>query len=128
MRFMMVVIPKGYGTAAPGTMPDPKIVEKMTKYNESLAKAGIMLAGEGLHPLSMGARVNFTGGKAKVMDGPLAEAKEVIGGFWMIQVKSKEEAIEWAKRAPMPDGDVIEVRQVQEMSDFPPEVRKAAGH
>jgi hypothetical protein len=127
MRFMMVVIPEGYEKAAPGTMPDAKLVEKMTKYNESLKKAGILLALDGLHPPSMGARVTFHGGKPKVIDGPYTEAKEVIGGYWMIQVKSKEEAIEWAKRAPMPDGQSIEVRQVQEMSDFPPDVRKAAG-
>jgi hypothetical protein len=125
---MMVVIPKGYGTAAPGTMPDARIVERMTRYNDSLSKAGVLLALDGLHPLSMGARLSFSGGKAKVTDGPFAEAKEVIGGYWMIQVKSKEEAVEWARRAPMPDGDVIEVRQVQELSDFPPEIRKAAGH
>jgi hypothetical protein len=124
---MMLVIPKGYGQAPPGTMPDAKLVEKMTKYNESLSQAGVLLALDGLHPPSMGARVTFAGGKPKVTDGPFAEAKEVLGGYWMIQVKSKEEAVEWAKRAPMPDGETIEVRQVQEMSDFPPEIRKAAG-
>jgi len=127
MRFMMVVIPQGYATAAPGTMPDAGIVERMTRYNESLTKAGVLLGLDGLHPLSMGARVSFSGGKPKVTDGPFAEAKEVIGGYWMIQVKSKEDAIEWARRAPMPDGDIIEIRQVQEMSDFPPDVQKAAG-
>lgn len=127
MRFMMLVIPKGYETAPPGTMPDPKLVEAMTRYNESLAKAGVLLALDGLHPPSSGARVTFSGGKPKVTDGPFAEAKEVLGGYWMIQVKSREEAIEWARRAPMLDGDKIEVRQVQEMSDFPPEVQKAAG-
>jgi len=127
MRFMMLVVPKGYEKAAPGTLPDAKLVERMTKYNEFLTKAGVLLALDGLHPPSMGARVTFSGGKPKVTDGPFAEAKEVVGGYWMIQVKSKEEAIEWAKRAPMPDGDVIEVRQVQELSDFTPEIRKAAG-
>jgi hypothetical protein len=127
MRFMMLVIPKGYENAPPGTMPDAKLVEKMTKYNESLSKAGVLLALDGLHPPSTGSRVTFTGGKPKVTDGPFAEAKEVLGGYWMIQVGSKAEAIEWAKRAPMPDGDTIEVRQVQEMSDFPPEIQKAAG-
>jgi len=127
MRFMMVVIPKGYDTAAPGTMPPADLVERMTRYNESLSKAGILLALDGLHPPSMGARVRFAGGKPKVTDGPFTEAKEVIGGFWMIQVKSREEAIEWAKRAPMPDGDIIEVRQVQEMADFPPDVQRAVG-
>lgn len=127
MRFMMVVIPKGYAQAAPGTTPDAKLVEKMTRYNESLSKAGVLLGLDGLHPPSMGARVAFSSGKTKVSDGPFAEAKEVIGGYWMIQVRSRDEAIEWAKRAPMLDGDVIEVRQVQELSDFPPDVQKAAG-
>jgi hypothetical protein len=127
MRFMMLMIPRGYEKAAAGTMPDAKHVEAMMKYNESLQKAGVLLALDGLHPPSMGARVTFADGKPKVTDGPFAEAKEVLGGYWMIQVKSKEEAIEWAKRAPMPDGQSIEVRQVQEMSDFPPDVRKAAG-
>jgi hypothetical protein len=127
MRFMMLVIPKGYEKAAPGTVPDAKLVERMTKYNESLTRAGVLLGLDGLHPPSMGARVSFAGGKAKVVDGPFTEAKEVVGGYWMIQVKTREEALEWAKRAPMPDGDTIEVRQVQELSDFPPEVQKAAG-
>ena len=100
MRFMMLMIPKGYEKAAPGTMPDAKAVEAMMKYNESLQKAGVLLALDGLHPPSMGARVSFAGGKPKVTDGPFAEAKEVLGGYWMIQVKSKEEAIEWASRCP----------------------------
>ena len=126
MRFMMLVIPKGYESAKPGTVPDAKAVETMMKYNESLQKAGVLLALDGLHPPSMGARVTFEKGKAKVIDGPFAEAKEVLGGYWMIQVKSKEEALEWAKRAPMGDNEIIEVRQVQEMSDFPEDVKKAA--
>jgi len=126
MRFMMIMIPKGYEQAAPGTMPDPKAVEAMMKYNEALQKAGVLLALDGLHPPSMGARVSFSGGRPKVTDGPFAEAKEVLGGYWMIQVKSKEEAIEWAKRAPMGDNEIIELRQVQEMSDFPEDVKKAA--
>ena len=128
MRFMMLMIPKGYEKAAPGTLPDAKAIAAMMKYNESLQKAGVLLSLEGLHPPSMGARVSFAGGKPKVTDGPFAEAKEVLGGYWMIEVKSKEEAIEWAKRCPMPDGDIVEVRQVQEFEDFPPEVRKAAGN
>ena len=127
MRFMMLVIPKGYEKAPPGTVPDAKMVAAMTKYNEELTKAGVLLALDGLHPPSMGARITFSGGKPKVTDGPFSEAKEVLGGYWMIQVKSKAEAIEWAKRAPMPDGEFIEIRQVQEMSDFPPDVQKAAG-
>ncbi len=126
MRFMMLVIPKGYESAKPGTMPDPKAVSAMMKYNEQLQKAGVLLALDGLHPPSEGARVSFTGGKAKVTDGPFAEAKEVVGGYWMIQVKSKEEAIEWATRCPMADNEIIEVRQVQEMSEFPSEVKEAA--
>jgi len=96
------------------------------KYNESLQKAGVLLALDGLHPPSTGARVTFQDGTPKVTDGPFSEAKEVLGGYWMIQVKSKDEAIEWAKRAPMGDNEVIEVRQVQEMADFPPDVQKAA--
>ncbi|HXZ54114.1 MAG TPA: YciI family protein [Burkholderiales bacterium] len=127
MRFMMIVIPRGYEKAGPGAMPDAKLVAQMTKFNESMQKAGVMLSGDGLHPPSMGARVAFAGGKPKVIDGPFTEAKEVIGGFWMIQAKSKAEAIEWAKRCPMPDGDVIEIRQVQEFEDFPADVQEAAG-
>jgi len=123
---MLLVIPKGYAMAAPGTMPDAKLVEKMMAYNKSLADAGVLLGLEGLHPPSMGARVAFSGGKAKVTEEPLAEAKEVVGGYWMVQVRSKAEAIEWASRAPMADGDMIEIRQVQEMSDFPADVKKAA--
>jgi hypothetical protein len=127
MRFMMLVIPKGYETAEPGTVPEAGDVAKMMKYNEELQKAGVLLALDGLHPPSMGARVSFEGGgRAKVTDGPFAEAKEVLGGYWMIQVKSKEEAIQWATRAPMGANEIIEVRQVQEMSDFPPDVQKAA--
>src|SRR5205807_649295 len=126
MRFMMLMIPKGYEKAEPGTMPDAKAVAAMMKYNESLQKAGVLLALDGLHPPSMGARVSFSGGKPKVTDGPFAEAKEIVGGYWMIQVKSREEALEWAKRCPASDNEVIEVRQVQEFSDFPADVKEAA--
>lgn len=126
MRFMMIMIPKGYEQAKPGTMPDAKAVEAMMKYNEALQKAGVLLALDGLHPPSMGARVAFAGGKPKVTDGPFSEAKEVIGGYWMIQVKSKEEAIQWASRCPGGENEVIEVRQVQEFADFPDDVQKAA--
>jgi hypothetical protein len=126
MRFMMLMIPKGYDTAAPGTVPDAAAVAAMMKYNESLQKAGILLALDGLHPPSMGARVSFSGGKPKITDGPFAEAKEVVGGYWMIQVKSKEEAIAWASRCPGSDNEVIEIRQVQEMADFPADVQQAA--
>jgi hypothetical protein len=126
MRFMMLMIPKGYEKAAPGEMPDAKSVAAMMKYNEALQKAGVLLALDGLHPPSMGARVSFSGGKPKVTDGPFAEAKEVVGGYWMIDVKSREEAIEWAKRCPASDNEVIEIRQVQELSDFPADVQAAA--
>src|ERR1700730_8859290 len=126
MRFMMLMIPKGYEKAVPGTMPDAKAVAAMMKYNESLQKAGVLLALDGLHPPSMGVRVSFSGGKSKVTDGPFAEAKEVLGGYWMIQVKSKEEAIEWASRCPGSENEVIEVRQVQEFADFPADVQEAA--
>ena len=126
MRFMMLMIPKGYENAKPGVMPDANAVAAMMKYNESLQKAGVLLALDGLHPPSMGARVSFSGGKPKVTDGPFAETKEVIGGYWMIQVKSKQEAIEWASRCPASNNEVIEIRQVQEFSDFPADVQKAA--
>ncbi|XXU92021.1 YciI family protein [Sorangium sp. So ce1153] len=123
---MMLMIPRGYESATPGTMPDAEAVASMMKYNESLQKAGVLLALDGLHPPSMGARISFPGGKPQVVDGPFAEAKEVLGGYWMIQVKSKEEAIAWASRCPASDNEVIEVRQVQELSDFPAEVQQAA--
>jgi hypothetical protein len=126
MRFMMLMIPKGYESAAPGTMPDAKAVAAMMKYNESLQKAGVLLALDGLHPPSMGARVSFSGGRPKVTDGPFTESKEIVGGYWMIQVKSREEAIEWASRCPGSDNEVIEVRQVQEFSDFPADVQEVA--
>jgi hypothetical protein len=126
MRFMMLMIPKGYEKAEPGTMPDAKAVAAMMKYNETLQKAGVLLALDGLHPPSAGVRVSFSGGKPKVIDGPFTEAKEVVGGYWMIQVKSKEEAIEWASRCPASDNEVIEIRQVQELSEFPEDVQKAA--
>src|SRR5579862_9246893 len=126
MRFMMLMIPKGYETAQPGTMPDPKAVAAMMKYNEALQKAGVLLALDGLHPPSEGARVSFAGGKPKVTDGPYIETHEVLGGYWMIQVNSKEEAIEWAKRCPGSENETIEVRRVMEMDDFTPEVRKEA--
>ena len=127
MRFMMLMIPKGYEKAEANAMPDAELVAAMTKYNQALTDAGVLLGLDGLHPSQKGARVSFSGGKTTITDGPFAEAKELIGGYWMIQVKSKAEAIAWAQCCPAPDGDVIEVRQVQEMEDFPPDVRKAAG-
>lgn len=126
MRFMLLVIPKGYERAQPDAMPDAAAVARMMKYNEDLAKAGVLLSLDGLAPPSAGVRVSYSGGKPKVIDGPFAEAKECVGGYWMIQVKSKEEAIEWAKRAPMGDHEIIEVRQVHEMEDFPADVQAAA--
>ena len=126
MRFMLLMMPKGYEQAKPGTMPDPKAVAAMMKYNEELKRAGVLLGLDGLHPPSAGARVSFAGGKPTVTDGPFAESREVVGGYWMIQVKSRQEAIEWAKRCPGSDNEVIEIRQVQEFSDFPADVQKAA--
>jgi hypothetical protein len=126
MRFMMLMIPKGYESAKPGTMPEASQVDAMMKYNESLAKAGVLIALDGLHPPSMGARVSFSGGKPKVVDGPFSEAKEVLGGYWIIDVKSKAEAVEWAKRCPGSDNETIEVRQIQELADFPADVRAVA--
>jgi hypothetical protein len=115
---MMLMIPKGYEKAEPGVMPDPKAVEAMMKYNESLVKAGVLISGEGLHPPSMGARITFSRGKPKVTEGPFPDTKETLGGFWMIRVKSKEEAIAWASKCPAADHEVIEIRQVQEEYEF----------
>jgi hypothetical protein len=126
MRFMMLMIPKGYETAAPGTMPEAEAVAAMMKYNEALKEAGVLITLDGLHPPSTGARVSFTGGKPLVTDGPFTEVKEVLGGYWMIDVASREEAIAWAKRCPAGDNEIIEIRQVQEMADFPADVQEAA--
>ena len=125
MRFMMLMLPKGYEHAAPGTMPDPKHIAEMGKYNDELRKAGVLLELNGLHPPSAGARVSFKGGVPKVTDGPFSEAKEVVGGYWLIQVKSRQEAIEWAKRCPGNDNETIEIRQIHELSEFPPELHEA---
>lgn len=126
MRFMMLMIPKGYEKAAPGTMPDSKAVAAMMKYNNQLQEAGVLLALDGLHPPSMGARVTFSGGKPEVTSGPFAGVNEVLGGYWMIQVGSREEAIGWASRCPAADNEIIEVRQVQDMADFSDDVQQAA--
>jgi len=126
MRFMMIVIPKGYETAAPDAVPSAEVVGPIMQYNKSLQQAGVLLALDGLLPPSTGARVSCTNGKTTVTDGPFAEAKEAIGGYWIIQVRSREEAIEWAKRVPNLNDGIIEVRQIQEMSDFPEDVKKAA--
>jgi hypothetical protein len=116
MRFMVIV--KASEESEAGVLPDAKILGEMGKYNEELVKAGVMLAGEGLHPSSKGVRVRFDGGKRTVTDGPFSETKELIAGFWLWQVKSKEEAIEWLKRAPFDGGTEVELRQVFEAEDF----------
>ena len=125
MRFMMITFPKSYENAKPGTVPDLKAMEVMGKYNEQLQKAGVLLALDGLTPPStMSARVTFKGGKSKVTDGPFPEAKEVVGGYWIIQVKSCEEALEWASRIPGSDNEMVEVRRMFDLTDFDPEVQK----
>ena len=119
----VMVFVKANKDSEAGKMPGPELLAKMGKFNEELVKAGVMLAGEGLQPSSKGARVKFSGDKRTVIDGPFAETKELIAGFWILQVKSKEEAIEWIKRAPNPfEGESeIEIRQVFEAEDFGPE-------
>ena len=126
MRFMMLMIPLGYETAPADVKLDPERVSAMMKYNQALKDAGVLITLDGLHPPSAGARVSFATGKPVVTDGPFTEAKEVLGGYWMIEVKSREEAIAWAKKCPASNNEVIEIRQVQEMSDFPPDVQEAA--
>jgi hypothetical protein len=126
MRFMLLMIPGGYEAAAPGTMPPVEAIEKMMRFNEQLKEAGVLVTLDGLHPPSMGARVSFKDGKPVVTDGPFTESKEVIGGYWMIDVKSREEAIAWAMRCPASANEVIEVRRVQEMADFPTDIQEAA--
>ena len=126
MRFMMLMIPLGYETAPPDVELDPERVAAMMKYNQSLKDAGVLITLDGLHPPSVGARVSFATGKPVVTDGPFAESKEVLGGYWMIDVASREEAIEWASKCPASESEIIEIRRVQEMSDFSEEVQKAA--
>ncbi len=116
MRFLVML--KSNPVAEAGAMPDTEILAEMGRFNEELVKAGVMLAGEGLHPSEKGARLKFSGGQVTVTDGPFAEAKELVAGFWMLQVKSKEEAIEWVKRAPLGGGTEVEIRQVFEMDEF----------
>jgi hypothetical protein len=116
MRFMIVV--KANADSEAGVLPSEELLTEMGRYNEELVKAGVMLAGEGLHPSSKGVRVRFSGGKRTVIDGPFAETKELIAGFWLIQVKSRDEAIEWVKRAPFDGGAEVEIRQVFEAEDF----------
>ena len=120
MRFMVIV--KANKDSEAGILPSTEILTAMGKFNEELVKAGVMLAGEGLHPSSKGVRVRFSGGKHTVIDGPFAETKELVAGFWLWQVKSKQEAIEWLKRAPFGGGTEIEIRQVFEADDFGPQL------
>jgi hypothetical protein len=126
MRFMMLMLPADQCNAAPDALPSAEAVGQMMRFNKSLQEAGVLLALDGLHPPSSGARVRVVDGKVTVTDGPFAEAKEVVGGYWIIDVGSREEAIAWASRCPIGPGNTIEVRQVFEMSEFPPELRKAA--
>ena len=126
MRFMLLMIPQGYCSAPPDVQFDPERVKAMMKYNEALQQAGILITLDGLHPPSAGARVSFASGKPVVTDGPFTESKEVLGGYWMIDVKSQEEAIAWACKCPASENEIIEIRRVQEMADFSDEVREAA--
>lgn len=129
MRFMMLMIPdvyQGGKKVDPQFAPDAEMVERMTRFNEELAKAGALISLDGLHPLTSGARVSFASGKPVLTDGPFIEAKEVLGGYWIIQTKSKAEAVAWAQKVPAQKGDVIEVRQIFELSDFPEDAQKAA--
>ena len=130
MRFMVLMIP---GVYQPGKKVDPKFVpptekmKKMGEFNEQLGKAVTLLSLDGLQPITKGARVSFSKAGVQVTDGPFVEAKEVLGGYWMIEAKSKEEVVNWMKRCPADDGDVIEIRQVFELSDFPIQVEQEAG-
>jgi hypothetical protein len=126
MRFMMLMIPLGYETAPADVKLDPERVSAMMKYNQALKDAGVLITLDGLHPPSVGARVSFATGTPEVTDGPFTEAKEVLGGYWMIDVKSREEAIAWAKKCPASSNEIIEIRRVQEMTDFSEEVQEAA--
>jgi len=125
MRFMVIV--KASKQSEAGELPDESMLVEMGKFNEEMAKAGVMLAGEGLHASSKGARIKFDGSKRTVTDGPFAETKELVAGFWIIQTKSKEEAIQWIKRAPFKGGEEVEIRQVFESADFEPVIKTPAG-
>jgi hypothetical protein len=131
MRFMMLMIPRVYqgangAKAGKDFAPPADMVEKMMRYNEELAKSGALLSLDGLHAPSTGVRVSFAGGRVSVADGHPAEARNVLGGYWLITAKSREEAVAWARRVPAEDGDVVEVRQVFDMTDYPEDVQKAA--
>ncbi len=128
MRFMVMMITSNDApdllNPEKGAVPDEKILTDMMRYNEELIDAGVMLSGEGLHPTAKGARITYPGGKPTVTDGPFPEAKEVLGGFWLWQVQSKQEAIDWALRCPAGEGAILELRQVQESEDFGPEIAR----
>jgi hypothetical protein len=126
MRFMMLMIPLGYETASPDVKLDPERMKAMMKYNEALKDAGVLITLDGLHPPSMGARVSFATGKPVVTDGPFTEAKEVLGGYWMIDVASREAAIAWARQCPASANEIIEIRQVHEMTDYSEEFQQSA--
>ena len=132
MRFMVFMIPAVYQrkdgkNTDPNFKPDAEMIAKMGKFNEELQKAGALLSLDGLQPLTTGARLAYSGGKVSVTDGPFVETKEVVGGYWMLKADSKQQVLDWMKRCPAQDGDVIEIRQVFEMSDFPADVRAASG-
>jgi hypothetical protein len=124
MRFMLLMIPAGFETAPPGLDLDPGRVDAMMKFNDDLQKAGVLVDLNGLHPPSSGARVSFRNGTPMVTDGPFAEAKEVLGGYWVINVASLSDAIDWAKRCPGADNEIVEVRRIQEMEDYSAEVQE----
>lgn len=124
MRFMMLLPAPPEPLEKAVAAPNKELVTAMRKFNAEMFRAGVLLAAEGLHATSKGSRIRISGGKRIVTDGPFAEAKEVIAGFWLIQVKSKEEALEWAKRCPLPEHGLIEIRQVFENGDFPPELQE----
>lgn len=126
MKFMMLVIPQGYESAAPGTLPEAEAVEKMMVYNRELEAAGIVRDANGLHPPAEGVRVKLGDGEPTVTDGPFSESKECIGGYWIIEVASKAEAIAWARKVPAVEPMQIELRQIQEASEWPDDVREAA--
>jgi len=123
MRFMMLMFPAKY--YEPGQeLPDTKVFEEMNRYNEELAKAGVLLALDGLHHPKTAVRVKLDGGKKKLVDGPFTEAKEIVGGYWIIQTRTRDEAVEWASRVPLDPGSYVELRQIFEMSDFPADIQK----
>ena len=126
MRFMMLMIPLGYESAPPDVELDPERMAAMMRYNEALRQAGVLITLDGLHPPSMGARVTFATGKPIVTDGPFTESKEVLGGYWMIEVNSLQAAIGWAKRCPASANEIIEIRQVHEVTDYPEQMQRVA--